>query len=417
MNQDPLFELTKSPQLNELINKTKDLYSGIITDSDFKVSVKSLNTFRRNLRSFLRDQAFYVPKTPVIEAELNKIESLLEKVRESLEEMYKYFSDSDKIHIEVGLTKCRELFNELWISIENIQKAESSEEKYSKAPIQDELMKIGFALAQGKISQKAFKDKLSSLIGSLKKYYAGFDSLTPQGGERDLFLANKDVIKSAVKEYIRALEESAGYFANQDKKYINEGLKKANIFAEQLFDFKERLTDLSSKVICVKCSFENDGLSKVCSNCSAVLITPGLDNQSDFKIDESGNLNSSNHVETELTRDVNDAVEKVKSGVFSKNQFKVVLETVTKKISQAKSDKEKIQIPEQLRGEHEASPIFLQIEELISQGFTESLGGLEKMTMFAQGENESMLIFGQEEFLNGTDKFHQAKEMSLSSVM
>ena len=416
MSQDPLFELTKSPQLNELINKTRALYSGEITDSDFKLSVKSLNNFRRNLRTFLRDQAIYTPKTPIVDEEIQNIESLLEKIRESLEEMYLYFSDSDKGHVEKGLTRCKDLFNRVWISIENIQKAEANEEQYSKAPIQNELMKIGFALTQGKISQKAFNDKLTSLISSLKKYYAGFDLLTPQGGEREFFTTNKSIIKSAIKDYIVALEESARFFMNQDKKHINEGLRKANLFAEQLYDFQEQLTDLASKKICVKCSFENDGLSKVCSNCSAVLITADLDSHDGFKIDETGNSTTSNHIETELTRDVNNAVEKVKSGAYTKSQFKDFLEGVIKKIKQTKAEKEKIQIPEQLRGEHEASPIFLQIEELISQGFTESINGLEKMVLFAQGENESMLIFGQEEFLNGTDKFYQAKEMSLSSV-
>ena len=113
MTQDPLFELTRSPQLNVLINRTKEFYENTITDAEFKESIKSLNSFRREFRTFLREQIKFNVMTPLVKEQTQSIEHSLEKIREGLEEMYSYFNDRKQEHIDSGLTKCKSAFEKL----------------------------------------------------------------------------------------------------------------------------------------------------------------------------------------------------------------------------------------------------------------------------------------------------------------
>ncbi len=418
MNQDPLFELTQSPQLNELINKTRALYSGEIDDLQYKDSVKAMNQFRRDFRTFLREQMKFTPKNKLIESEVNKIELSLENIRKSLEEIYIYFSDKNKSHIETGLTDCKGFFAVIWDSINSIQGEEKSDEQYSRAPLQNELMRIGFALAKGQVSKEAFRTKLNSMLQSLKRYHDSFDSQNPMGHEKEYFDQNRSGIKSTVRDYIKALEETENFFMDLNPQHIYDGLKQANKAAEKLLDHQNKMTDGASVKHCVKCGAENSGLTKVCSECGAMILSVGPESSETmaFKFDENGNIQTSDHIETEMTRQVSNGAASVKSGEITKKQFAELIEKTLQKVNQTKTEKEKIQIPEQLRGEHEASPLFLQIEELISLGFKDTVSGLEKMLLYAAGENESQLIFGLEEFLNGTDRLAQAQQMSLSAV-
>ena len=83
MTQDPLFELTRSPQLNVLINRTKEFYENTITDAEFKESIKTLNSFRREFRSFLREQIKFNAMTSTMKQQTEIIEQSLEKIRRS----------------------------------------------------------------------------------------------------------------------------------------------------------------------------------------------------------------------------------------------------------------------------------------------------------------------------------------------
>ncbi len=417
MNQDPLFELTNSPQLNELILRTKDLYAGNITDAQYKETVKALNEYRRSFRTFLRQQVKFTPANEIIKSEVDKLEIELEKLRESLEAIYKYFSDGLKEHIEKGLTDCRKNFEHINQAIAVIQQQDAKAEKYSDAPLQNELMTIGFALLEGKVTPAAFSLKLDLLLKSLKEYYTGFDNLTPAGGEKEYFEENKAEIKSAVRDYIKALEEAREYLYNNNKVHMYKGLEASKLASEKLLAFQEKLGEYHQRVVCIKCGVTSPATEKHCIKCGAVLPVNIEETQTmAFKQDEDGNIKSSSHMESELTLNVSQAVSSVKEGKMSKKEFGGFIGGILEKVKGAQKEKEKLPLPDQLQGKDEASPLFIQIEELIQTGFEDMQEGLDKMSLYASGENESHLIFGLEEFLSGHDRLSQARRLTSQAM-
>ncbi len=415
MNQDPLFELTRSPQLNVLISRTKEFYSNEITDAEFKESIKTLNSFRRELRGFLREQIKFNPVTENIKRQTERIEVYLEDIRKSLEEMYAYFGDQKKEHIEIGLERCKEAFAKLHASIDSIQKEESeSFAAYSKAPLQNELMRIGYALIDGKVAPEAFKQKLDALKNSLRMYYGYFEKISPKLGEKEYFLAHKEEIRSTIKEYIKSLEEAGMFFKDLNVEHIKRGLTKANESAEKLLKFHRDFTECKSLKNCFRCGAENDAGAKFCVKCSAALpvIADEESETLDFKVDENDNINYSGHVQTELTKRVCDLVSFVKDGSVSKEKALEDLDNIIVSVSKAVADKEKLQVPKELEGTPEYSQIFMQMENLMNVGLKDMKEGLLSLKNCIEASEESQATFALEQFLSGADSLSKVVSMS-----
>lgn len=418
MTQDPLFELTRSPQLNVLINRTKEFYENTITDAEFKESIKTLNSFRREFRSFLREQIKFNAMTSTMKQQTEIIEQSLEKIREGLEEMYSYFNDRKQEHIDSGLTKCKSAFEKLHDSIESIQKEEKDTQKtYSKAPLQNELMRIGYALIDGKVSPDAFKIKLDSLKNSLRMYYGYFDKIVPQSSETEFFKENGSIIKSCVRDYIKALEEVGIFFKDLNTEHIKVGLQKSNEAAEKLMDFQNRLNELKSVKNCFRCGTKNLASAKICSSCGATLPVIGEEEGGeniDVRVDEDNNINNTNHVQTELTKKVSDLVADFKSRKISSSEAKKNLNQIIDSVVQTKKDKDKFKLPSDLNEDNEYTSIFNKMENLMISGLNEMEDGLRKIESCFEIEDDSQIDFALEQFFFGADNLSKVVVMSES---
>lgn len=413
MNQDPLFELTSSPYLNKFIIRTKELYSGDITDLQYKESVKALNQYRRDFRSFMRNKLKETPITPLISQETKKIEAALEKLRTALEQIYRYFSDKNRTNIEEGLFKCKDIFEEIQGSINRISAEDASAKKYSESPVQNELMRLGYALLEKRVAPQPFNEKSKLLLHAMKKYYTEFSLLQPTGAEREWFAEHADEMKSVVRDYIKALEEARSYLTNSNPEAMKRGLINSGRAADKLLEFQNTLAELQRYKRCMKCGTLNEAAYKYCKQCNAVMPVNLESSESiDFSQSENGEVDNTNRVSSELARDVVNAVSHVKSRAITQENFQKFIRSVLDKVHQAQHDKEKIKLPNELKGEHEASPIFIQIEELICSGLDDAEEGLRKMELYSSSANESQLIFGMEEFLSGTARLSQAQKLT-----
>ena len=414
MNQDPLFELTRSPQLNALINRTKDFYSGEITDAEYKESIKALYSFRKQLREVLREQIKFTPMTPSLRRQTDSIEIYLEDIRKSLEEIYSYFNDRNRDHIESGLFKCRASFDKLALAIDEIQKEEASGKEYSKAPLQNELMRIGYAMLEGSVSRDAFKIKLDSMKNSLRMYYGYFGNIVPSGGEREYFEEHREEMRLTVREYIKALEEASLYYRDFNPEHVKSGLSRSHDAAEKLLEFQQKLLELKSVKRCFKCGAENEASSRYCISCSAAL--PVIADESgetiDFKVDENNSINNTGHVQTELTKKVTDTVDAFKSGAMTLYDASAVISSITDSIAQTRKEKESLQIPQEIQQDSEYAPMFNEVEELMTAGLIDMEEGLRSLLYSMEGNDESGMIFAIERFLGGADSLSKVVMMS-----
>lgn len=269
---DPIFNMTSFPVLNDFIDQVKALYSMEITISEFSDAVDNLDNFRRKAKSVLADQLRSNVVTPEKKKEISHIEKRLESFQSAIGEIRTFFKDSDKKHIESGLERCKRYFEEIWSSIESLKKQENAEiGKYSKAPAQNEIMRIAEDVVAGRLSKSILKEKISNLKKNLKNYYYLCGDIA-EGDPGAYYLElHKDEIKKAVKDYVKSLDETEKYFVSGDSSVLKAALKKASLAAEVLLEHQEKITDAKITKSCVKCGAENDYSAKYCSSCNAVM--------------------------------------------------------------------------------------------------------------------------------------------------
>ena len=399
MNQDPLFELTKFDKLNILIEKSKLVYTNEITDSEFKVYVKAIDSLRREIRTILREQVKYIYLTPILKEQTDKIEIYLERIKKSLEEIYLYFKDHNKAHIEKGLILCRETFVKMGGALELIQKEEASQEQYSISPVHDEIMKIAVAYTKGGVAAEAFGKKLKDLISVTKKNFGMFDKTTPGSSESTYFYEHKDEIKLAMDNYVKKLNETQDCFLKKQMEQILPCLKEANISAEQLVRHSLQLTSMQPAISCTKCGKENALGNKKCSYCSAIL--PSMPTNIDIESDAP----RKSHVSTEFTVEVENAVSAFQKGKLNKKQFIDFIDKNIQKTKQTQNKKDSFKKPTDIAYELE------QANELMTEGLENAKQGLEKLKQYASSQDESELMFAMDDFYSGIDKISESVRM------
>ncbi|MBR0519176.1 hypothetical protein IJJ97_05235, partial [bacterium] len=239
-NSDPLFNMTSSQELNNFIEKIKQLYSMEITDEEFKEAVEDLDNFRRRARSVIEAQC----KSNVLSSEEKKsidhILMRLSSVKSALEEVRLYFKDGKKEHIESGLERCKRYFEEMTQQSDKIQKGREAEKsKYSKAPLQNELMRIWYDVAKGKLSSKIFAEKLHDIKKGLKEYYNSADDFAESDIGARYYVLNRDEIRQVVKDYVKSLEDIEKYMA--EGKSAEKYLLRSKEFAEKLLYHQEKM--------------------------------------------------------------------------------------------------------------------------------------------------------------------------------
>lgn len=269
---DPLFNMTSCPDVNEFIEQVRAFYAMEITDDEFKESWEKLDNFRRQVRNVLAQQLKCNVLSPIKKKETDNIQKRLESAKSALEEIYLYFKDGKREHIESGLERCKRYFEEMFASAAAIRKEEEGElQKYSKAPLQNELMRIGYDVLDGKLPAKVFGEKLSALKTSLKNYYASCEEVDENDSQSFYFSAHRDEIKSAVKSYVKALEEAEQFLKTNDRSVLKKGLEKSAKAAEILVMHQENMTNAKRTKSCFKCGAENDFSAKYCASCNAVI--------------------------------------------------------------------------------------------------------------------------------------------------
>lgn len=269
-NSDPLFNMTSSQELNNFIEKIKQLYSMEITEEEFKEAVEDLDNFRRRARSVIESQC----KSNVLSSEEKKsidhILMRLSSVKSALEEVRLYFKDGKKEHIESGLERCKRYFEEMTQQSDKIQKGREAEKsKYSKAPLQNELMRIWYDVAKGKLSSKIFAEKLNEIKKGLKEYYSSADDFSESDIGARYYILNRDEIRQVVKDYVKSLEDIEKYIS--DGKTAEKYLLRSKEFAEKLLYHQEKMLNEVPTKRCPKCSAENEISAKYCSACNAML--------------------------------------------------------------------------------------------------------------------------------------------------
>jgi hypothetical protein len=418
MADQSIFEPTRAPQLNEVLDLAKGIIEGTADEKDFKRSVKDLNTFRRLLRRVLRSEArFY--KSPVLEREVPRMEIELGHLKKGIEEVYAFFSDRDRNHISKGLAICRASIDSFFSSIDALNKEEGEKITYSESPYQNELMRVGYAVMKGILKPSMLKERLEGIMGMMKAFYQNFDSLEPSAPEREIFLEKRQAIKSKLHAYIKSLQEIERYFDDHDLIHLEKGLGASKEAADTLMALQHELVKVSEgprTKLCFRCGKENQVIAKYCAHCNATFPSyeMGEKTSMEFRMDDRGNVEAVSHARTELSMRLLDGVSKMRAGSLSREHFKRLLDELEQKALQARQEKGRLQLPKELYNNGTPSDIelFETMEALMTGGIEEIAEGLDRMKLYIAGQDETSLTVGLEKVLCGADKLSHVQKLT-----
>ncbi len=336
------------------------------------------------------------------------IEENLERLREGIDEVHRYFKDGKKEHLGRGLEVCRGAMEHLFTSFDRLKADEEKRPHHSELPLQNELMRTGYGVVGGVISSSAFRERVEATKVMVRGFYDHFDQLTPHPRECDYFNENRDSIKKALRQYLRGLDEMALYFSDNKPEHINRGIHMTKEASDRVLELQRGLVKAGEgpmSKLCFKCSRENEVASRYCTHCNAVF--PAFDgsnrNEMDIRLDREGNIQAACHIETELTRKVSSAVASAKNGTMAGERFGALLDEIEKKARQSLKDKERLGMARELFNDIPSSEFLVEIDEKMAAGFADVLEGIEQMRRYLSSGEESDLAFGLESVLTGTD--------------
>jgi|GEM_PF-1935930 len=418
MHDEALFRLTRSAQLNEVIQAAQAVWDGSGIDDDLKTSLKQLNSLRREMRSIFRRGLSFQEESQCIREERVKVEKNLELLRDGLDETYRYLRDKDRNHIAKGLPVCREAFSHLFLSFDRIREEEERNAQYSESPFQNELMRVGYGVLKGTLRPEALKSRLEGLYRYARNLYEGFDGAVKGPREQQFYSEKGAEIKKTLKSYVRGLEEIGRYFRDNDSAHIRTGLDMTAKAAVQLLEYQKeliRINEEPEKKLCFRCGSENEIWAHYCSSCNAAFPSFETAGESsiEFVLDAEGAVKTQDHVDTEFTRRVIDAVSKVRGGMLSSEDFRKELDDFEHKAENARKEKSKLAFPTELvKADPSQAEFFEQIDQLTSTGIEEILEGLKKMRRYLEWSDDTALTFGLENVLCGADRLFMVQTMS-----
>lgn len=269
---DPLFNMTSCPDFNDFIYQLKAFYSMEISEDEFRSAVGRLDDFRRKVRSVMEEQLRSNVLTPLKKKAVERIKTRLESFKSAIGEIYLYFKDSNREHIESGVERCRRYIDDMSdASAEMIEEEKAEASKYSKAPAQNEIMRIANDVKAGRLSSKILGEKISSLKKGLKAFYASMGDFPEEEQGGHYLKMHIDEFKAVIKDYVKGLDEAESYVSSKDLKALDRGIQRSAAAAEILFRHQENMINEKRTKACLKCGTENDMQAKYCSKCNALM--------------------------------------------------------------------------------------------------------------------------------------------------
>lgn len=419
MEEKPLTDLTRSPQLNEAIQLGEMIIRGKGDPAEFKKSIKNLNTLRREMRSYLRREMKFHEKTSLLAGEAAKIESALEKMKKGIEEAYGYFKSGNARDIKEGLRECRSAFESLFRSFDRLKDEEDSKQgaPSSESPFQSELMRVGRGVIKGTIKPEAFRERLEGMKKAVRSFYEHFDSMRPNPQEQLYFEENQQAIRHALKKYVKALDEASLYFKDGDLHHIEKGLKNSNEASGEIIRHQKELMkagEAQNTVLCLRCGTGNQVTMKFCRHCNAALpsFDRGAESTLELRMDDGGHIkDATHHVKNQFTEMLTGSVSKFRLGEITKEEFRRQLDEMERKAQHARREKEQLKPPKDLKTWEEVE-YFEYVEKMMTTGIDDVIEGLGTIKAYIDSGDNLQLANGMETVLTGADKLYGVQMLS-----
>ncbi|HEY4000700.1 MAG TPA: hypothetical protein VGO93_17655 [Candidatus Xenobia bacterium] len=272
-------ELTRCPQLNDLIRGVEQYQQGVRTQEELKNSLRQMESLYKVMWSaFQRQLKLYDKGTPLWQLS-SEVEDGFKGLRRGLELVRGWFTDDRSERLYEGIDLARTCMDGMFVTFDKMAALEQNEPKYSENPFLHEVIRVGRGVMAGKLPGEAFKDVLARMK-TLQKQTAQEILGLPTPSDDDKQLRSK--VRGLMERVYSGLKEAELYFSDGRSDHIGKGLDTAQAAMKELYELKTAVEDAppTDQVrACWRCKKDVPAHLPTCDACGFRFPVTGADGE------------------------------------------------------------------------------------------------------------------------------------------
>lgn len=404
-------ELTRSPQMNDVIKEATGILDGAGDVNLLQSSLVELEQQIKQLDMAFRYESNFQETTDFFKEESAIIKDSFVKLEDGIKQIHKYFEDADKKTLEEGVAICIESYDELFASFDRLKKEDEKRTVWSESPYLNEICRVADCVKRKTLPPERLRERLETFLQIQNRFMMDFGNMKPTIDERPIVEEMKDEVNNKLNEVLEGLMLAMTYFQNNNFENVDMGLEQAKTAVDFLMDFEKKLKDAreAPKIkFCFKCGTENDRQNKFCVKCNFKFPPLQMEAEStmDISIDEEG-IRQTEHVLTENVVKLYDVVEKAKSRSISTDEYLETICWFEDLLRKGREEQAKITVPEEM--DAEMMEAFEKFRETFELGMADMEAGIKTLRVFVETIDHNLLDTGMEMILRGGDRLYQVQ--------
>jgi len=415
LNED-IFELTRSPYYNEIINGIKlvcqDNFSSPSV-TELLGSIKFMAQFNKEIKEIYGRRKLI--QTEGMMKENSNIEKNFQAMDNILLNMSGQIKSRHKDILLDEMKKGKEVISLLFKSFDEIERIEERGPKYSTNPMLNELLRVSEGVSQGRFPAEPLRDMIEDLG---KRVTAAFEEFNLLKKSAEPYL--EDEINRTAVSYeglIEAVNKAKKFFHSKDREQLKHAMNMIKEYGENLIESQKILEaekkEPSGKT-CLRCGTANPEGAKICIKCRMTIPDFSSSRQSsqlDIRLQGDDIMPGHGSPMTENIYRLSGAIEDYRAGNITKEAMGATIEWLEKKIVngrkqfEAQKKKKPGHMPEKDR------VIMEEMEKLTEKGIHEFEEAIKDFKGFLKTEDELFLNKGLEKAIEAGDKLYRVQTM------
>ena len=215
-------ELTRSPQVNELIKICKEIEEGKEELDILKGQLDVLYDVHEALVIAYEALAPTQPRTEAFAEKGKKMRESFDELKEGLDEISLYLEDEDIEHIHIGLDTVRKAVDVITDAADTLKKEEESVEVLSHSPPVNELLRIGKGVLKGDFQSIDLQRRYEVVETLYSETYSNVEKISKNPPDTKAMEEQLPIIMEALKLFREGLDDIKEYFGHINKKEEEE---------------------------------------------------------------------------------------------------------------------------------------------------------------------------------------------------
>jgi ribosomal protein L40E len=413
---EDIFELTRSPYYNEIINGIKlvcqDNFSSPSV-TELLESIKFMTGFNRDIREIYGKRKLI--QTEGMIKENSNIEKNFQIMDNILLNMSCQIKSRHKDTLLDEMKKGKEIISSLFKSFDEIERIDEACPKYSSNPMVNELLRVSEGVINGKFPLEPLQIMIEDFS---KRVNAACEEFNLLKKSAEPYL--EEEIKRTGMSYeglIEAINKAKQFFYSKDKGQLKHAMELVKEHGEKLIESQKILEaekkEPSTKT-CLRCGTSNPKVAKICIKCRMTIPdfnSEGKSSQLDIKLQGDDVMPGQKSPMTENIYRLSRSIEDYKAGNITKESMAATFEWLEKKIVNGRKQfegqkkKKPHQLPEKDRF------IIEEMEKLTEKGISEFEEAIKDFRDFLKTEEEHILNKGLEKAIEAGEKLYKVQTM------